>query len=144
MSPPPTTIELYKELCFEFSFWKDFAMSREYPLPLIDIWIEDYKTMVSLYNAAKCAGLEAAKLSECYFNIEKVFEDMINAQKLRATFTPWEKVHQLARLHGEPPLQLQVPAPHSGQDAEVDPDVHPTSVLPSYLENGAYIDNFLI
>ena len=67
MSPQPTAIELYKELQFEFSFWKDFAMSREYPLPLMDVWIEDYKTMVSLYNAAKCAGLEAAKLSECYF-----------------------------------------------------------------------------
>ena len=116
MSPQPSAIELYKELHFEFSFWKDFAMSKEYPLPLMDVWIEDYKTMVSLYDAAKCAGLEAAKLSECYFNIEKVFEDMINAQKLRATFTPWEKVHQLARLHGEPPLQLQVPALDPGQD----------------------------
>ena len=63
----------------------------------MDVWIEDYKTMVSLYNAAKCAGLEADKLSECYFNIEKVFEDMINAQKLRATFTPWEKVSSPTR-----------------------------------------------
>ena len=134
MSPPPTTIELYKELCFEFSFWKDFAMSREYPLPLIDIWIEDYKTMVSLYDAAKCAGLEAAKLSECYGNIEQVYEDMINAQKLRATFTPWEKVHQLARLHGEPPLQLQVPPLDPGQDAEVAADAPPASVLPSVEE----------
>ena len=134
MTPQPTAVELYKELQFEFSFWKDFAMSREYPLPLIDIWIEDYKTMVSLYDAAKRAGLEAAKLSECYGNIEQVYEDMINAQKLRATTAPWEKVHRIARLHGEPPLQLQVPPLDPGQDAEVAADAPPASVLPSVEE----------
>ena len=136
MSPQPTATELYKELHFEFSFWKDFAMSREYPLPLMDVWIEDYKTMVSLYDAAKCAGLEAAKLSECYGNIEKVYEDMIAAQKLRATVAPWEKVHQVVtHLHGKPPLLLQVPTHVPGQDAEVAAEeVPPAPVLASVDE----------
>ena len=135
MSPQPT--DFYKELLIEFQCWNDCTSNWDHPpLVVIEEMIQDYNVIATLYNkAAKSASLEEAQIDECYKNISKVYDEIVATQKRRAINRPWEELQPVpARLHGEPPLQLQVPALDPGQDAEVAADAPPASVLPSAEE----------
>ena len=140
MSPQLT--EIYRELKDEFKFWdQQFAILGDCPsFTILEIMYEDYELMVSLFKAAKSAGLDAAQVDECYGKISEVYTALATLQKLSAAERPWDKrAHQVvAHLHGardevvhrDPPLQ--VPAPDPALPAEVAAeDVHPVPALPS-------------
>ena len=140
MSPQLT--EIYKELKDEFKFWdQQFAILGDCPsFTILEIMYEDYELMVSLFKAAKSAGLDAAQVDKCYGKISEVYTALATLQKLSAAERPWDKrAHQVvAHLHGardeavhrDPPLQ--VPAPDPALPAEVAAeDVHPAPALPS-------------
>ena len=140
MSPQLT--EIYRELKDEFKFWdQQFAILGDCPsFTILEIMYEDYELMVSLFKAAKSAGLDAAQVDECYGKISEVYTALATLQKLSAAERPWDKrAHQVvAHLHGardevvHRDLPLQVPAPDPALPAEVAAeDVHPVPALPS-------------